>query len=117
MIIRNELKSDYREVEELTRKAFWNLYVPGCNEHYLVHIMRDHEDFLPELDFVIECDNSVIANIMYTKAKLVDEEGNEKSILTFGPLSVLPKYRVRVMVKNYWNIPFKKQLSWAMTLL
>lgn len=111
MIIRNELKSDYREVEELTRKAFWNLYVPGCNEHYLVHIMRDHEDFLPELDFVIECDNSVIANIMYTKAKLVDEEGNEKSILTFGPLSVLPKYQRKGYGKKLLEYSFQKAVE------
>jgi predicted N-acetyltransferase YhbS len=70
--IRNEEKSDYETVEKITRQAFWNLYVPGCNEHYLVHVMRSHEDFVPELDLVIEVDGQVIGNIMYTKAKLVD---------------------------------------------
>ena len=44
--IRNEEETDYERVEEITRKAFWNLYVPGCIEHYLVHVMRSHEDFL-----------------------------------------------------------------------
>lgn len=48
--IRNETPADYRAVEDLTRRAFYNLYVPGCHEHYLVHVMRDHPDFLPELD-------------------------------------------------------------------
>ena len=91
--IRNEEKSDYTKVEEITRKAFYNIYVPGCNEHYLVHIMRGHEDFVPELDFVIEVDGNVIGNIMYTKATLTDKDGNEKKILTFGPLSILPKYQ------------------------
>ena len=91
--IRNEQKEDYRNVEEITRKAFYNLYVPGCAEHYLVHIMRRHKDFLPELDFVIELDGHVIGNIMYTKAKLVDESGEEKEILTFGPVCVLPEYQ------------------------
>ena len=50
MLIRNETEKDFHEVEELTRKAFWNVYVPGCVEHYLAHILRKHEDFIPELD-------------------------------------------------------------------
>ncbi|MCI9478011.1 MAG: N-acetyltransferase [Lachnospiraceae bacterium] len=91
--IRNETEADYKTVEELTRKAFYNMYVPGCVEHYLVHIMRNHEDFIRELDFVLELDGQVIGNIMYTKARLVDEEGRKKEILTFGPLSVLPEYQ------------------------
>lgn len=89
IVIRNETEKDYKTVEEITRKAFYNIYVPGCMEHYLVHIMRDHEDFIKELDFVIELDGKVIGNIMYTKAKLVDEAGEEKAILTFGPVSIL----------------------------
>lgn len=91
--IRNERETDYMTVEEITRKSFYNLYVPGCTEHYLVHIMRQHEDFIPELDFVIEVDGRVIGNIMYTKARLVDESGLEKEILTFGPVCVLPEYQ------------------------
>ena len=91
--IRNERESDYKIVEDITRKAFYNVYVPGCMEHYLVHIMRGHEDFIPELDFVIELDGQIVGNIMYTKAKLTDEAGAEKEILTFGPVSILPKYQ------------------------
>lgn len=91
--IRNERETDFRKVEEITRKAFWNIYAPGCNEHYLVHIMRSHKDFLPELDFVIEVDDQIIGNIMYTKAKLVDDSGEEKAILTFGPVCILPEYQ------------------------
>ncbi len=83
MIIRNETKTDRRAVEELTRRAFYNLYVSGCVEHYLAHVMREHEDFIPELDFVAELDGKIIGNIMYTKARLVDEDGAEKEILTF----------------------------------
>lgn len=91
--IRNEKETDYEIVEEITRKAFYNLYVPGCAEHYLVHVMRGHEDFIPELDFVIELEGQVIGNIMYTKARLVDEAGAGKEILTFGPVSVAPEYQ------------------------
>lgn len=91
--IRNEEERDYKVVEGITRKAFYNLYVPGCAEHYLVHTMRGHEDFIPELDFVIELDGQVIGNIMYTKARLVDETGTEKEILTFGPVSIDPEHQ------------------------
>jgi Predicted acetyltransferase len=91
--IRNEEKADYSKVEELTRKAFYNIYVPGCAEHYLVHVMRGHEDFIQELAFVLEVDGNIIGNIMYTKAKLTDKEGNEKEIITFGPLCILPEYQ------------------------
>ena len=93
IIIRNEQKEDWDIVEKITREAFYNLYVPGCVEHYLVHIMREHEDFISELDFVIERNGDVIGNIMYTKAKLIDENGNEKDILTFGPVSIHPAYQ------------------------
>ena len=91
--IRNEEERDYKKVEEVTRAAFWNLYVPGCDEHYLTHIMRSHEDFIRDLDFVIEVDGEIVGNIMYTKAKLRDESGEEKDILTFGPVCILPEYQ------------------------
>ena len=91
--IRNEAERDYKKVEEVTRAAFWNLYVPGCDEHYLTHIMRSHEDFIRDLDFVIEVDGEIVGNIMYTKAKLIDESGEEKDILTFGPVCILPEYQ------------------------
>ena len=91
--IRNEKETDYKLVEDITRKAFYNMYIPGCIEHYLVHIMRGHEDFIPELDFVLELDGKVIGNIMYTKAELTDEAGNKKEIVTFGPVSVLPEHQ------------------------
>ncbi len=93
LTIRKENINDYRVVEELTREAFWNLNVPGCDEHYLVHILRDHPDFIPEMDFVAEADNRVVGNIMYTGSYVVDETGNRLDTLTFGPLSVLPGYQ------------------------
>lgn len=111
LIIRNETEKDYRIVEEMTREAFWNLYVPGCDEHYLVHTMRDHEDFIPELDFVVEADGRIVGNIMYTKAKLIDETGSEKSILTFGPVSVLPEYQRTGIGKKLLEHSFEKALE------
>lgn len=93
--IRRETPEDYPAVEALTRRAFYNLYVPGCMEHYLVHIMRDHQDFVPELGLVLELDGQVIGAILYTRARLVDEAGNEKAILTFGPVCVAPEHQRR----------------------
>lgn len=106
--IRNEEEKDYKQVEEITRKAFWNLYVPGCNEHYLVHVMRSHKDFLPELDFVIESDDKIIGNIMYTKAKLTDESGYEKNILTFGPVCIAQEYQRMGYGKMLMEYSFEK---------
>ncbi|HOA20748.1 MAG TPA: N-acetyltransferase [Sedimentibacter sp.] len=106
--MRREEQTDYERVEEITRKAFWNLYTPGCNEHYLVHVMRFHKDFLPELDFVIEVDNQIIGNIMYTKARLIDEAGEEKNILTFGPVSILPEYQRRGYGKKLLEYSFEQ---------
>ena len=111
IVIRNEEEKDYRRVEEITRKAFWNLYVPGCNEHYLVHVIRSHIDFLPELDFVIEVDDQIIGNIMYTKAKLIDEAGEEKEILTFGPVCILPEYQRRGYGKTLMEHSFEQAIA------
>ncbi len=111
VIIRNELETDYREVEELTRKAFWNLNLPGCDEHYLVHIIRNHEDFIQELDLIIEHDNCIIANIMFTKSKLIDANGNEKNILTFGPLSVKPEYQRKGYGRTLMEYSFCKAIQ------
>ncbi|MDW5552249.1 N-acetyltransferase [Methanosarcina sp.] len=91
--IRNEKVEDFNQVENLTREAFWNLYVPGCNEHYLVHIMRNHPDFIKKLDFVAEYNGEIIGNIMYTKAWLYSEDEIKIEIASFGPISVLPKYQ------------------------
>lgn len=92
-IIRLETTNDYAEVENLTREAFWNVYTPGCNEHYFVHVMRSHKDFIPELDFVIELDGKIIGNIMYTRSKLIDKNGEEKTVISFGPLSIHPDFQ------------------------
>ena len=110
--IRNEEETDFEKVEEITRKSFWNLYIPGCIEHYLVHVMRSHKDFLPELDLVIEADNQIIGNIMYTRAKLIDESGEEKDILTFGPVCILPEYQR----KGYGKILMERSFEQAAVL-
>ena len=93
MNIRLETPADYAAVENLTREAFWNVYKPGADEHYFVHMMRSHETFIPELAFVLEKDGEIIGNIMYTKSWLMDEAGEKKEIVSFGPICVAPEYQ------------------------
>ena len=93
LVIRLENKEDYFIVEEVTRKAFWNVHAPGCDEHYLAHIMRSHPDFCTDLDYVAEYKGEIIGNIMYTKSHLISENNEKKEIATFGPISVLPEFQ------------------------
>ncbi len=92
-IIRQETENDWRASEELAREAFWNLSVPGCSEHYFVHLLRQHKAFLPQLDYVVEKDGQIIALVMYSSSKLTDERGNKKTVLTMGPICVHPEYQ------------------------
>jgi predicted N-acetyltransferase YhbS len=93
--LRPEIPNDHFEVEKLTREAFWNVHVPGCDEHYLAHIMRKCEAFIPELDLVAVLDNKIIGNIMYTKAVVECDDRDAREVLCFGPVSVLPEYQGR----------------------
>ena len=90
IIIRNENPADYRAVEELTREAFWNVYRPGCLEHYVLHVLRDDPAFVPELDFVMEKDGELIGHIMFMRAKILADDGREIPMMTFGPISIAP---------------------------
>lgn len=91
LVLRNENEADYREVEELTREAFWNLHVPGCDEHFLAHVMREHPDFIPALDFVAVLGGRIVGNIMYCRSRLLSEDGSSMDTVTFGPVSVRPE--------------------------
>lgn len=93
MLIRNEKIGDYRLVEEMIKRTFWNLYIPGCTEHYFAHLVRQSPDFIPELDFVLEEEGKIIGHIMYVKAKLVDNVGEEKEVLSFGPFTIEKEYQ------------------------
>ena len=90
MNIRLEQPNDWREVENLTREAFWNIYRPGCTEHYVLNQYRKNPDFIPELDFVMEEGGRIIGHIMFSKAELVLDDGTRKPSWTFGPISIHP---------------------------
>ena len=91
--IRPERPEDYREVEELTREAFWGLNHPDCDEHLLAHKLRQSPGFVPELDLVALDNGKIIGNVMFSLGKVVDDDGKETTVLNFGPLSVLPDYQ------------------------
>lgn len=93
VIIRNEQEADNRAVEEGVREAFWNLYVPGCTEHFIVHNLRRSDDFIPELDFVAEKEGQVVGQIIYSRCVIRDKGGGEKKVISFGPVSVLPAFQ------------------------
>ena len=93
MNIRLETPADYREVENLTREAFWNVYRPGCTEHFVLNRYRSNPDFIPELDFVMEEDSRIIGHIMFSKAILTLPDGTVKPSWTFGPISIHPDYK------------------------
>ena len=102
MNIRLEQPEDYREVENLTREAFWNVYAPGCVEHYVLNQYRSNPDFIPELDFVMEVDSTnsptgkkIIGHVMFSRAKITLEHplSGEIEGATFGPISIHPDYK------------------------
>lgn len=94
--IRREIPEDYRAVEELTREAFWNLNAPGCTEHYLVHQLRAHADFLAELSCVAIHGAEIVGSIAYSRSRV-----EETPTVTFGPLSVLPVYQGRAWARRW----------------
>lgn len=91
--IRNEKEKDYRAVEELAREAFWNLYVPGCYEHFILHNLRSSIDFILELDFIAENEGQVVGQIVYSRGIVQNKEGKENEVISFGPVSVLPAFQ------------------------
>ena len=92
-IIRLERKDDHAKVENLVREAFWNVYRPGCLEHYVLHQMRDAEDFVPELNFVLEKDDEIIGQNVFVKAKITADDGREIPVMTMGPICIAPEYK------------------------
>ncbi|WP_288681058.1 N-acetyltransferase [uncultured Brachyspira sp.] len=108
MIIRLEEEKDYFETENLTREAFWNVYREGCFEHLIIHNLRKDKSFVKELDYCIEIDNKIIANIVYAKGKLKLENGNIREILIFGPVSVLPEYQKKGYGEKLINYTIEK---------
>lgn len=91
--IRQEQVDDFRRVEELTREAFWDVYIPGCNEHFVIHNLRTSPDFIPQLSLVAEIDGQIVGHIAYCQSYILHDDGSRTSSLVFGPLSTLPQFQ------------------------
>ena len=85
---RLERKEDYREVENLVRESFWNVYRPGCLEHYLLNQLRDDKDFVPELDIVMEKDGRIIGQDVFVRTAIKADDGRNIPIMTMGPICI-----------------------------
>lgn len=92
-IIRFEKREDFREVENLVRESFWNVYRPGCLEHYVLKSLRNDPDFIPELDFVMEQDGKIIGQNCFVKTVLKLDDGRNLPILTMGPICIAPELK------------------------
>ena len=93
LIIRNEEKSEERAVEELVRDSFWNVYRPGCLEHYVLHVMRSSPGFYKDLNYVMYLDDVLIGQVVFHEAELLLDDGFTKKIATFGPIGIHPDYK------------------------
>ncbi len=93
IIIRNETEKDYRIVENLVRESFWNVYRPGCLEHYVLHHLRNNSAFVPELDFVMEKDGQIIGQNVFVKATIKSDDGRNIPIMTMGPICIAPEFK------------------------
>ena len=109
--IRMEQPRDFRTVENLTRESFWNVYHPGCTEHYVLHCFRDNPDFIPELSLVMEKVGKIIGHVMYSKAVITLENGGILPSWTFGPISIHPDYKRQGYGLKLLNFSLEKAKS------
>ena len=93
VMIRNEEKGEYREVENLIRESFWNVYRPGCSEHYVIHVLRDDPAFVKELDFVMEKDGRLIGQNVFVRTVINADDGRDIDVLTMGPICIAPELK------------------------
>ena len=107
-IIRLERKDEHREIENLVRESFWNVYRPGCLEHYVLHTLRDDEAFEPELDFVMEKDGRPIGQNVFVKAKIQSDDGREIPIVTMGPICITPELKRKGYGKKLLDYSLEK---------
>ena len=92
-LIRLEKKEEHREVEHLVREAFWNVYRPGCLEHYVLHQLRQDKAFVPQLDFVMELGGELIGQNVFMRATINTDDGRDIPIMTMGPICIAPQYK------------------------
>ncbi|MCQ2454527.1 MAG: N-acetyltransferase [Clostridia bacterium] len=106
--IRLEKPEDYREVENLVRESFWNVYRPGCLEHYVLRHLRNDPDFVPELDFVMEKDGRIIGQNVFVRAKIDADNGKSIPVMTMGPICISPELKRQGLGKMLLDFSLEK---------
>ena len=106
--IRLEKKEEYREVENLVREAFWNVYRPGCSEHFVIHVLRDDPAFVKELDFVMEKDGELIGQNMFMRTVINADDGRVIPVLTMGPIGITPELKRKGYGKKLLDYSLEK---------
>jgi len=119
ILIQQTKQEDFRITENITREAFWNLFQPGCDEHLLLHTLRDSNSYIPELDMVALSGNELIGHILITKAKVVDVQSVAHQVLCVGPVSVLPGFQTKGVGAKLLNesIAVAKSLGYVAMIL
>lgn len=119
MRIRWTEEADIPATIELMREAFWNVFAPGCSEHYLLRLLREDDCFIPDLDFVAELDGKIVGNICYSEAKLQLDSGLQRTVLCLGPIGVLPQYQGQgigtALIEH--TLPMTHELGYSAVLL
>jgi predicted N-acetyltransferase YhbS len=106
--IRLERPEDYREVENLVRESFWNVYRPGCSEHYVIHVLRDDPAFVKELDFVMEQSGELIGQNMFMRTVINADDGRVIPVLTMGPIGITPELKRKGYGKKLLDYSLEK---------
>ena len=106
--IRLEKKEDYRAVENLIRESFWNVYRPGCSEHYVIHVLRNDPAFVKDLDFVMEKDGELIGQNMFMRTVIEADDGREIPVLTMGPICITPRLKRKGYGKKLLDYSLEK---------
>ena len=106
--IRPEKEEDYREVENLVRESFWNVYRPGCSEHFVIHALRDDPAFVKELDLVIEQEGRLIGQNMFMRTVINADDGRTIPVLTMGPICIIPELKRRGYGKKLLDYSLEK---------
>ena len=109
--IRIEKKEEHRDVEDLIRESFWNVYKPGCSEHYVIHVLRNDPAFVKELDFVMQQNGKLIGQNMFMRTVIDSDDGRDIEVLTMGPICITPELKRKGYGKILLDYSLEKALE------
>ena len=106
--IRLEKKEEQHTVENLVKEAFWNVYRPGCLEHYVLHCLRTDPAFVTELNFVLEAAGQIIGQNVFVRAQIKADDGRSIPILAMGPICIAPAFQRKGYGKKLLDYSLEK---------